>query len=327
MRWLPLLVLGSLAACDASEGGLAERAAMPVAAAGPAPTPTLLMSPMAAGVDFTMSVEGMPPGAEVWFVLSVNGEGPGPCHPVYGVCASIQGPMVITGRSTVGADGIALVTRPVPANQDRRLIGAQALVADPLTGEAAFSPVVVRLVGDLDLDRVHDDDDNCIYASNADQLDADGDDWGAACDCDDDDAAVALDAMPETADGGPQQCGVASTAASFVGVANFRFTLFGFAVHSCATPVSMDYDDAMTPGIVSTASCSVSSLGLPVVFDVLGEVDSSGQITGTLDDGAGNVTPWTGAISGAAPSRQVNGSASGRVAIGPFTMSMLATEI
>lgn len=315
-------LMGTLIACGAPE----QAASLPVQAAGPVPTPTLIMSAMAAGVDFTMSVEGMPPGADVWFVLSVNGAGPGPCHPVYGVCASIQGPLVVAGRRTVGADGIALLTRAVPGNQDRRLVGAQALVANPATGEAAFSPVVVRLIGDWDLDRVHDDDDNCIYAANADQLDFDGDAWGEACDCDDDDALVALDDDPTTADGGPQQCDVAPAAASFAGVANFQFSTFGLPLR-CAAPVSLDYDDALSPEIVGTALCDILGLFL-VSFEVTGEVDAGNQIIGVLDDGAGSVIPWTGAISGASPSRQIDGAASGTIAaIGPFSMTMLATEI
>jgi len=50
-RWAWLL--GASIACGAPE----QAASLPVEAAGPVPTPTLIMSAMAAGVDFTMSVE------------------------------------------------------------------------------------------------------------------------------------------------------------------------------------------------------------------------------------------------------------------------------
>jgi hypothetical protein len=327
-------IMGAFAlsvACGVEQPGATEVVAVEQAA--PPLQPVLIMSPMAASVDFTMSVEDMPPGADVWFVLSVNGVGSGPCHPVYGACASIQGPLVVIGHRTVDAAGVALVTRRVPANQDFRVVAAQALVGDPLTGDAAFSDIEARLIGDWDLDVVHDSNDNCLYSPNPLQVNLDGDAFGEVCDCDDGDDTIFPGAADAVGDGIDQDCDgtdgpqVPAEIGSFAGDAAFEFSVLGTVV-GCQAPIDLELDPTATPVITGNTLCDVGGLGLQVAFNLEGDVDPNGAITGVMDDGAGTVLPWTGTMSGTAPDRVIAGEASGTLSVlGPFSMDFETFEL
>ncbi len=325
-----MLLLLSLVGCLAE----VEPASLPGDHLPPPLSPVLNVSPLISGADVTMIVTNAPPGSTVWFLLSTRGEGPGPCHPVYGDCIDLLDPVIRLIHRTADAGGNASVTRRVPPTFDNRLVWFQALVTQA-PSSSGTSAVVERLIGDDDLDYVYDANDNCQGLYNpAPQTDADGDSYGAACDCDDNNPGMNPATPDPTIDGIDQNCDgydgpPFEWTGTYEGTVDFNFNVFGTPT-LCSGPVEIDVDALADPQIDGTVQCTVQTAVGPlfVPFTLTGEIDLGSLADGYLDDGGGSVLIWDGAFGGAPPSRTLSGTSTGALLLfGNYTMSFTATEL
>lgn len=294
------------------------------------PGATLDVAPLLSGVDTTMVVEGAPANAEVTYLLSTRGRGNEPCHP-NGVCGSLAPRVIFVGRKTADAAGNASITRRVPPTWDDHVITFQAYVAG--SGVTEMTNVVERLIGDDDLDMVHDTRDNCLALANPAQIDQDGDTFGAACDCDDTNTNINPSIDDPTTDGLDQNCdGVDGPLVDYQGTyeGDFVYVTEAFGlVAPCYGDFSFTYDVSASTQLLGDAMCVSNGLlgQTTVLFELTGTVDAAGNIDALFDDYAGSVQEWTGTFSGSAPNRTIIGQGAGMLTFGTFTVDLDGTEL
>jgi hypothetical protein len=259
-----------------------------------------------AGEVTSLGVSGLPVGARVTFLRSERGAGAGPCHPSLPACAGVLAPLTVVGTATVTTGGGASLAWAVPggATVPQWL---QAFVNLPGTTQAATSGVLVRVPDDTDLDFVPDTLDNCALASNPDQLDADGDTWGEACDCDDGDAAINPSAVEVGGDPVDEDCdGVRLDPwlGDWTGTGTGTVNAFGFSA-PCSGGLTFTVPAA--PGPVTGAGVCTSPLTGPVPVQLAGTVTGD-TFTGTATTSLG-AAPVTGTFTVAGGVRTFVGSA------------------
>ena len=311
------LLLFSLFACAPEQEGPAS---LPVAqGAGPFAIPVTATA-VYPGQLATLSVSGLPSGARVTFLRSERGAGAGPCHPSLPACAGVLAPLTVLGTATVATGGDASVAWQVPP-------GAvvpqwlQAFVNIPGTSLAATSPVLVRVPTDGDFDFVPDAQDNCAAVANPDQLDADGDTWGEACDCDDADAALNPDAAEVPFNLIDEDCdGVAVDpwAGDYSGTTHFDFNIAGF-ITACTgqLAVTVSADPTTLVGYGDCVGGIYGAFGVNLTGTITGST-----YTGLLQSGVGTA-PLTGTFSVVGGARTFTASGVGDFFEASFTAAEL----
>ncbi len=154
----------------------------------------LLHGPFVRGETTTMTVRGLKFGEIAYFFMGTEGEGfaEGLCLAQFGgLCRDLLGNSVLLlGQATADETGTAVLDYAVPTGLDAPTVWTQVMVPRGTDGRASFksnvSEVAVLATNpvDTDADGVLDLSDNCRDVSNANQLDADADGIGNACDAD-----------------------------------------------------------------------------------------------------------------------------------------------
>jgi len=106
---------------------------------------TLTLDALSAGSIADLAVVGAAPGAAVFYAASLVGVGAGPCFPVLGgLCVDILPPFILLGSAAAGADGVAVLSVPVPPGTTSIDVHLQALV--PAGAASAKSQAVTATI-------------------------------------------------------------------------------------------------------------------------------------------------------------------------------------